>query len=59
MVYTHNRNVTQSQKNTKILPFAATWIDLANIMLSEISWKEKVEYSVIIYILNLKNKANG
>ena len=46
-------------KNTEILPFAATWTDLANIMLSEISWKEKVKYSVITYIWNLKNKTNG
>lgn len=56
MVYTHTQKYYSVIKNTKILPFAVTWIDLANIMLSEITWKEKVEYSVITYIWNLKIK---
>ena len=55
--YIHN-GILLSHKN-EILPFATTWTDLANIMLSEISWKEKVKYSVITYIWNLKNKTNG
>ena len=59
MVYTHTHKYYSVIKNTEILPFAATWTDLANIMLSEISWKEKVKYSVITYIWNLKNKTNG
>ena len=28
-------NTTQSQKNNEIMPFAAKWLDLENMMLSE------------------------
>ena len=45
-------------KKNEILPFAATWMDLESIMLSEISQTEKGKYSVIIYMWNLKNKTN-
>ena len=31
-------------KKNKILPFAATWMDLENIMLSEVSQTEKGKY---------------
>ena len=34
-------------KKNEILPFAATWMDLENIMLSEISQREKDTYYMI------------
>ena len=35
-------NITQPQEKNEILPFAAIWMDLKNIMLSEISQKNTV-----------------
>ena len=37
----------------KILPFAATWLDLENIMLSEISQTEKNKYCMISLICGI------
>ena len=34
-------NTTQPLKKNKIMPFAATWMELENIILSEISQREK------------------
>ena len=46
-------------KNNKILPFVTTWIDLEDIMLSEISQTEKDKYYIISLICrNFKNKNN-
>ena len=37
-IYTHTHNVILlSQEKNKILPFAITWLDVEDIMLSEIS----------------------
>ena len=37
--------------NNEILPFATTWMDLENIMFSEISQTEKDKLSFIMYII--------
>ena len=37
-------------KKNEILPFAATWMDLDGIMLSEISQREKDKYCMISLI---------
>ena len=42
-------------KKNKILPFAATWIDLEGIMLSEMSDKER-QILYITHLWNLKKK---
>ena len=43
-------------KKNEILPFVATWMDLENIMLSEIpDGKRKILYD-ITYMRNLKNE---
>ena len=34
-------------KKNKILPFAATWMDLEGIMVSEIIWTEGEKYCII------------
>ena len=50
-VYTHTHTHTHTHtqyysaiKKNKILPFAAIWMDLENMMLSEISQTEKDKY---------------
>ena len=47
-------------KKNEILPFAATWMDLEGIMLSEISQTEKDKILCdITYTWNLKNKTHS
>ena len=40
-------------KKKKILPFATIWMDLENIMLSEISQSEKEEYHMVSLICGI------
>ena len=55
LIYTPNE-LLFSHKKKEILPFAATWMDLENITLSETCWTEKDKYYMIItYMWNLKN----
>ena len=37
-------------KMNKIMPFAATWMELQTLTLSEVSQKEKDEYHMISHI---------
>ena len=51
-------------KKKKILPFVTVWMDLENIMVSEISQSEKDKYHLISLICgiswtNWTNKENG
>ena len=46
-----------SHEENEITPFAATWMDLEIIILSEANQKEKGKYH-IIYIRNLKYYTN-
>ena len=45
-------------KMKEILPFAATWMDLKNLMFSEMSGREIQTLYDITYIWNLKIKTN-
>ena len=45
--HTHNGILFNHQKN-KIMPFAATWMDLEMIVLSKISWKDKSHIILLI-----------
>ena len=38
------------KKNDDIMPFAATWMELENLILSEVSQKEKDKYHMISHI---------
>ena len=39
-----------AMKSSKIMPFAATWMELDTLMLSEVSQKEKDKYHTISFI---------
>ena len=39
-------NTTQPQKKNDIMPFAATWMELENLILSDMSQKDKDKYQV-------------
>ena len=62
-VYIHTHTYTMEYfsaiKKTEILFFAATWMDLENIMLSKISQTEKVKYCMKSLIYGIqKNNTN-
>ena len=42
VVYCINNGIPRSHKSNNILPFPATWMDLEDIMLSEISQRKKI-----------------
>ena len=42
-------------KKNKIMPFAATWMDLENTTLSEVSLKEKDKYHMITLTCEIQN----
>ena len=45
-------------KKNEIMPFAATWMELETLILSEASQKEKDKYHMISHIWNLKYGTN-
>ena len=53
MEQVYNGKLLIHSKN-EIVPFAATWMDLDSIILSEVSQKEKDKYHDIAYMWNLK-----
>ena len=54
MWYIYTREFYSAIKKNEIMPFAATWMDLEIIMLSEVSQKEKDKY----HTWNLKYDTN-
>ena len=55
MWYIYTMEYYSAIKKNKIMPFAATWMDLEIVILSEVSQTQKDKYHMIItYMWNLK-----
>ena len=52
VVRTYN-GILFSHKKNEIMPFAATWMDLEIIILSEVSQKEKDKYHMVSLICGI------
>ena len=52
MVYIHN-GIPFSHKKEQIMPFAATWMELETLILSEIRQKDKDIYHMISLIAGI------
>ena len=52
----YNGILLSHKKKNEIMPFAATWMDLEIVILSEVSQKEKDKWYDIAYMWNLKKK---
>ena len=54
VVYTYNGILFSYKKKNEIMSFAATWMDLEIVILSEVSQTEKDKYPHIAYMWNLR-----
>ena len=54
MVHIYN-GILLSHKKDKLMPFAATWLELETLILSEVSQKEKDKYHTISFICEISN----
>ena len=52
MVHIHN-GILLSHKKNEIMPFAATWMELETLILSEMSQKDKDKYHMISLITGI------
>ena len=50
MVYIYTMEYYSAIKKNKTMPFAATWMELETLILSEVSQKEKDKYHMISLI---------
>ena len=53
MWYVYTTEYNSATKKNEVLPFAAMWMDLENIMFSEISQTEKDKYHMIPLICGI------
>ena len=53
MWYIYTMEYYSAIKKNKIMPFAATWMQLGIIILSEISQKEKDKYHMIALVFGI------
>ena len=58
MVHIYNRILLSNKKKNEIMPFAAIWIDLEKVILSEVSQTEKDKYYISLICLIFKNDTN-
>ena len=54
MWYIYTMEYYSAIKKNNIMPFAATWMELETLILSEVSQKEKAKHHMISHIWNLK-----
>ena len=52
-IYIYHNGILLSHKKNEIMPFAATWMDLEIIILSEVSQSEKDKYHMISLICGI------
>ena len=53
VVHIYNGILLNHKKNNAIMPFAATWMDLEFVILSEVSQTEKDKYHTIALICGI------
>jgi len=53
MWYIYTMEYYSALKKNKVMPFAATWMDLETFILSEVSQKEKDKYHMISLICGI------
>ena len=53
VVYIYTMEYYSAIKKNEIMPFAATWMDLEIIILSEVSQTEKEKYHMILLICGI------
>ena len=58
MLFLHTTEYYSAIKKNKIMPFAATWMNLDIIILSEVSQRERQVSYDITYMWNLKSNTN-
>ena len=56
MVHIYIMEYYSAIKRNEIMPFAATWMDLENTILSEVSQAQKEKYHMISLICGILNK---
>ena len=56
MWYIYTMEYYSAIKKNEIMPFAATWMDLEIIILSEVSHTEKDKYHMILLICRIQKK---
>ena len=52
-MYIYKMEYYSAIKKNEIMPFAATWMDLEIVILSEVSQKEKDKYHMILLICGI------
>ena len=53
MWYIYTMEYYSAIRKNEVMPFAATWMQLEMIILSEVSWKEKDKHHVISLICGI------